>query len=595
MAKRRKGSDPAARGRAADKAEKAAGGGKKAAQQEAAGPKQQKGRKSRKNKRRSGSRESIEAPANGRSNGERRESSGNAPGVDLPENAESWKRLEDAIGVAGGTWNLEERPVVRPGKDASSTSTSTASSLPRVEPIVVSYEGLGAYLLATSGPVLRVHRLPEGKCGPEGKCRAHEGTIVALVAVPAAVNRLQAMTLAECMTLVLWDVAGATPLARMRVENLVALPNNQKFRPLSLALGVGAARSAAPHAIGWLCLQAQKESGSKAASVFSFPMHLKDVIRVSAGGGRRGKGGKGPTMAAPRGKKRVQSALPNDFKSSYTGGLVSCCDARTIFLWRSGDRPEDCATLHHTKMVTALAVSPDEERLAVGDEKGQVLIYNLRDEPGAGASWSIQWPAAHRTAGSGSKPHQTGSGRVDPATFHWHSSAVLSLEWGVKDDQGLAQDIHYLYSGGRECTLVIWELPLGKRSYLPRFPAPLVSLKGCHSQREEQGMESLVAVGCADNSIVVVNVVTKARVCNIAGLQVPYDTVGEFFRFPFPKGSRRFPFPAGSLSDHLIGSKPGSIPLGNRSGGTLRGTQGNPAGKGIFVNVSRRIRRRRPK
>ena len=118
---------------------------------------------------------------------------------------------------------------------------------------------------------------------------------------------------------------------------------------------------------------------------------------------------------------------------------------------------------------------------------------------------------------------------MDPATFHWHSSAVLSLEWGVKDDQGLAQDIHYLYSGGRECTLVIWELPLGKRSYLPRFPAPLVSLKGCHSQREEQGMETLVAVGCADNSIVVVNVVTKARVCNIAGLQVPYDTVGKFF------------------------------------------------------------------
>ena len=38
-------------------------------------------------------------------------------------------------------------------------------------------------------------------------------------------------------------------------------------------------------------------------------------------------------------------------------------------------------------------------------------------------------------------------------------------------------------------------------------------------------MESFLAVGCADNSIVVVNVATKSKVCTVAGLQVPYDRV----------------------------------------------------------------------
>jgi WD40 repeat protein len=50
--------------------------------------------------------------------------------------------------------------------------------------------------------------------------------------------------------------------------------------------------------------------------------------------------------------------------------------------------------------------------------------------------------------------------------------------------------------------------------------------------REELGMESFLAVGCADNSIVVVNVTTKTRVCTIAGLQVPYDRVVSLGRNP---------------------------------------------------------------
>ena len=422
--------------------------------------------------------------------------------------AGGWKRVDqDSVGVAGGTWNLAERDGRSSEKQPS--SSSSPSPLPRVEPIVVSYEGLGAYLVTTSGPVLRVHRLPEGKCGPEGRCRAHEGTIVSLAAVPAAVNRLQAMTLARCLTIVVWDVARAMPLAKLKVEDLLELQPNLTYVPLGLALGVGGSKESA-HAVGWICLQTEnKESGNKSTQVRSFPLHFANLLR--ARGSRRG----GQQAKASAAARKLQGGQPRALAASNTGGLVAAADQSTAYLWKPSIKPEDALTLHHTKVITTLAVSPGENFLAVGDDRGQVLVYNLHQ---ADPLWNLSREERRKQAGSRTE-------EIQPSTFHWHSSAVLSLEWGALDETGLAPDVHHLYSGGSECTLVIWELPEGKRSYLPRFPAPLLSLKGCHSQREEIGMESFLAVGCADNSIVVVNVATKSKVCTVAGLQVPYDRV----------------------------------------------------------------------
>ncbi|QDZ18697.1 WD40 repeat domain-containing protein [Chloropicon primus] len=451
--------------------------------------------------------------------------------VDVEESgkdgSDSWRRMgKDAVGVAGGTWNLSEGEKVkgrqRPGKEPilgdrnerrtakePTTSSSSLPALPKVEPIVVSYEGLGSYLVTTSGPVLRVYKLPEGKCGPGDKSRAHEGTIVSLVAVPAAVNRLQAMTCAKCMTIVVWDVARTIPLAKLRIENLVEVQPGSNPVPLGLALGVGR-KDDLPYTIGWLCMQTESnKTGNKMSSVRSFPLQFKDMLRLSGGapGGRR----KSKSLVLSKGAARkMQSGQPQAFKASYTGGLVAAADQNTVFLWKPSRKPEEEIPLYHTKSVTSLAISSGEDMLAVGDMVGQVLVYNLHE---VSPLWKMD------------KQQRGNQPAVLPATFHWHSSSVLALEWGVKDETGLAPDVHYLYSGGSECTLVIWELPQGKRSYLPRFPAPLLSMKVCHSQREEVGMESYLAVGCADNSIVVVNVVTKSRVCTVAGLQVPYNKV----------------------------------------------------------------------
>ena len=459
-------------------------------------------------------------------------------GVKQEVRKSEWKSVDARdIGVAGGTWNVVHKRY-QDSRSSSSTSTkhgkqseggrgSAASSnssgstsycfgLPKVDPIVVSYEGLGAFLVTSSGPLLRVHKLQDGKL--INSSRAHRGVIVALVPVPAQVNRLQAMTLAKCLTIVVWDVARAAPLARVHVNNLIELHPNQKHVPLGLSLGV-ATKKEVSYAVGWLCMRTENEiNGNKTSAVRSFQLQLRDLLKMSRGGGGdwidydnnsgRSSKHKPKYVLSKSAGRKLRSAYPQMLRSSYSGGLIAAADQQSIFLWKSTMKPEEGVTLHHTKTVTSLAVCTGDDQLAVGDSVGQILIYKL-DE-------NRLWSAATREERSSS--HQ-------PATFHWHSNAVLCLEWGVKDEEGLAPEIMHLYSGGSECTLIIWEFPQGKKSFLPRFPAPLLSLRGCHSQKEELGMESLLAVGCADNSVVVINVVTKSKLCTISGLQVPYDKV----------------------------------------------------------------------
>ncbi|KAI8007190.1 WD repeat-containing protein 75 [Camellia lanceoleosa] len=121
--------------------------------------------------------------------------------------------------------------------------------------------------------------------------------------------------------------------------------------------------------------------------------------------------------------------------------------------------------LHHTKNLTTLAFHPTERIVAAGDETGRILIW---------------WGFGNKAFSLGSKlinggltnneddrPGVRGHDDADSCTmWHWHSAEVKLLLF--------SPDGAYLYSGGKEGVLVVWQLDTGKKKFLPRIGSPLL-------------------------------------------------------------------------------------------------------------------------
>jgi len=81
--------------------------------------------------------------------------------------------------------------------------------------------------------------------------------------------------------------------------------------------------------------------------------------------------------------------------------------------------------LHHTKVITALALDPKEERLAAGDAPGRILLWHGFAAAADAAAQRGFAAAAAAALGAGAAPAGDGNAvRVPLATMHWHSSAV---------------------------------------------------------------------------------------------------------------------------------------------------------------------------
>ena len=418
------------------------------------------------------------------------------------ENGVEWRPLDDSLGLAGGCLVLRDHG--RTGYAAGPSARSAPSGLPGIQPLLVSLPGIGTNLITTSGPLLKVFDIPGGAL--RASKRAHDGLVISLAKVPDAVNKLQVVTCANCMTVVVWDMVRVLALARVNLTDLVDMQRGAHFVPTGLVLSVKS-EAGTPTMKGWVCMRAGVGGGadekdrSKGSSVIkSFPIDLQNLVRLSRMGGKERSQMQLPEQAKHAGCKLRN---PGALLTSASGSLVAAIDVRRTLLWRPSAKAADPIALHHTKLITALAVSGDSQCVAVGDEIGQVLVYYVTDGTFSGSDL-----------------------KTEPSTFHWHSDAVSAMAWGPSDSEGgLKSDVLHLYTGGKECTLVFWEMPTGTRSYLPRFPAPIVSLKCCQSAKDGLVIEPLVAVGCTDNSVLVVNALSRSKVCAVSGLQVPYDRI----------------------------------------------------------------------
>jgi NET1-associated nuclear protein 1 (U3 small nucleolar RNA-associated protein 17) len=120
------------------------------------------------------------------------------------------------------------------------------------------------------------------------------------------------------------------------------------------------------------------------------------------------------------------------------------------------------------ELLTCLAFHPSEEYFATGDQKGQIRL------------WYCLNPAQISS-------RSQGENRALTTTLHWHAHAVSSIAFTANGS--------YLLSGGEEAVLVIWQLHTGRREFVPRVGAPIVSIAVASYQSSDEEYLLLLSDG----------------------------------------------------------------------------------------------------
>ncbi|XP_011043947.1 PREDICTED: WD repeat-containing protein 75-like [Populus euphratica] len=162
-------------------------------------------------------------------------------------------------------------------------------------------------------------------------------------------------------------------------------------------------------------------------------------------------------------------------------------------------------TLHHTKNMTVLAFHPNQRIIAAGDVTGRILIWR-----GFGDRTFVDNDrlVGVRSMNNGEeRPGVRGDDDADSCTtWHWHSAEVNVLFFSL--------DGAYLYSGGKEGVLVVWQLDTGKKKFLPRIGSPLLWFTNSPDP-------SLSSVSCADNRIHLLKMPSMEILKSISGIKLP--------------------------------------------------------------------------
>lgn len=229
----------------------------------------------------------------------------------------------------------------------------------------------------------------------------------------------------------------------------------------------------------------------------------KDFAYVSARA-REDGGGRVYRVSLSKGKivdKLGKTNAPCKLVASASGAFVACAERRTIYVWGVGkDKSAGGAAsaralrMHHTKAVTALALSHDDEMLAAGDSTGRIV------------TWHGFAQAVNKLQKEAQGEETEVKGDALPCTTsHWHSRAVGCLHFSA--------DGAHMFSGGEEAVLVIWTLRDGKKTYLPRLGAPLTRIV---AQRDDP---SRLALFGSDNAVRLVNVASISVEGTIQGVR----------------------------------------------------------------------------
>lgn len=208
----------------------------------------------------------------------------------------------------------------------------------------------------------------------------------------------------------------------------------------------------------------------------------------------------------------AETRKPECITMSNSGEFLGIRNKRKLHIWRVPlkDYKYDeirKIKLHHTKNLSALAFHPTERIVAGGDVTGRILIWR-----GFGRkmfSESLLPHGREKIRNDEERPGVRGNDDSDScSTWHWHPSEVKFLFF--------SSDGAYLYSGGREGVLVVWQLDTGKKKFKPRLGSPLLYFSASSDP-------SLSCISCADNQIHLVKMPSVDIVKSISGIKPPFS------------------------------------------------------------------------
>eukprot|EP00249_Psilotum_nudum_P013951 c24593_g1_i1 orf=327-2879(-) len=209
----------------------------------------------------------------------------------------------------------------------------------------------------------------------------------------------------------------------------------------------------------------------------------------------------------------AKALYPNVLVAGPLGGLVGIVDNRKIWVWRVSDRSlilakdVEATILHHTKTFQDLAFDPTETMVAGGDATGRILIWkNVGERSFASVAQRNAWDMGKKQNNvemSGVRGHDDAAALT---TYHWHADRVNFLLFSA--------DGAYLFSGGKEAVLVLWQLETGKQQFLPRLGSSLLFIASSSDP-------SFFSISFADNTIKFINTGTMTVERSIRGIKPP--------------------------------------------------------------------------
>ncbi|KAL6773961.1 hypothetical protein ACKKBG_A23240 [Auxenochlorella protothecoides x Auxenochlorella symbiontica] len=334
----------------------------------------------------------------------------------------------------------------------------------------------GQTVLVCHGNFVRAHSAVTGE--PLYRLTGHTAEVTAVLADPDNAKRVYTSSLDG--TLRHWDLRSGLALRTWRVPEPVE----------SFALG--------PPGHAWLSCPVNDASGR----LFRYDLTT---------------GTPGPL------RRKIASGSPLSMGSR--GGLVATFERHTVLVWGPKHGPRGALSLFHTKPFTCVALSPDDDTLAAGDRSGRILVWRGIRAAAESAAEAVAATGAVTDAGR-APPPPTGAVEEavepvpapapprraappppapEPATVHWHAQAVGALAFSA--------DGTYLFSGGREAVLVVWDFASARRTYLPRLGGALVGICACPADAAR------LALRQADNTLRVVNVATMKVEASVMGLR----------------------------------------------------------------------------
>ncbi|CAL9223541.1 unnamed protein product [Arabidopsis halleri] len=211
----------------------------------------------------------------------------------------------------------------------------------------------------------------------------------------------------------------------------------------------------------------------------------------------------------PRGDTLKETAEPESIVISPSGEFFGIRHKCKIHIWdvpSGGSRHAVSRkmTLHHTKVINAFAFHPTERVIAAGDVTGRVLIW--RGFGNRKLALGNQKKKVRATVDLDNAGVRGEDDTESCTTWHWHSAEVNVLNF--------SSDGAYLYSGGREGVLVVWQLDTGKKKFLPRIGSPLLYFMWSPDP-------TLSSVVCADNQIHLLKMPSMEILRTISGIKAP--------------------------------------------------------------------------